>query len=142
MQFKKISHILAISGLIALSQASFAVDTANEKMVFKNEKGSVLELTSSKDGSLSGYFTTAVASKECQQAVGQKRPVVGFLTGNAFTISIDYPDCGSALSIIGNLSQDNKFLDTTWMVVHQAPASKNKDLGARFMGNNSYNRIG
>ncbi|WED42736.1 avidin/streptavidin family protein [Legionella cardiaca] len=137
MQLKKISRIVAVSGLIMLSQASFA----EEKMVFKNGKGSVLELSSTKEGALTGYFTTAVASKECQQVIGQKRPVVGFLTGNAFTISIDYPDCGSALSIVGNLGKDNKTLDTTWVVVHQAAVQRKKDLGARFMGHNTYHRI-
>lgn len=140
MQFKKLGHALVVSGLIMTTQTSFAT-TAEEKMVFKNEKGSVLEFTSNKEGALTGYFTTAVASKDCQQAVGKKRPLVGFLTGNAFTVSIDYPDCGSALSIVGNMGKENKSLDTTWVVVHQAPAASNKDLGATFVGHNSYKRV-
>ncbi|KTD20931.1 Avidin family [Legionella lansingensis] len=137
MGVRTVSRYLALGGLIVLSQSGLA---AEDKMVFKNEKGSVLELVKSQEGALTGSFTTAVASKECQQAVGQKRPIVGYLTGNAFTISIDYPDCGSALSIIGNLSQDNKTLDTTWVVAHQAPATR-KDLSARFIGHNTYTRV-
>lgn len=136
MLFKQLGYA-AIIGLSVFSQASFAADT----MVFKNDKGSVLELTVAKEGDVTGYFTTAVASKECQQAIGQKRPVVGYLTGNAFTISIDYPDCGSALSIIGNIAENKKSLDTTWVVAHQTVNNKQPNLGARFIGHNSYTRV-
>ncbi|WP_019215553.1 avidin/streptavidin family protein [Legionella tunisiensis] len=133
MLFKQLGYA-AILGLSVVSQVSFAADT----MIFKNEKGSVLELAVAKEGAV---FTTAVASKECQQAIGQKRPVVGYLTGNAFTISIDYPDCGSALSIIGNIAANKKSLDTTWVVAHQAVNNQQPNLGARFIGHNSYTRV-
>ncbi|STX39910.1 avidin/streptavidin family protein [Legionella feeleii] len=136
MLFKQLGYA-ALLGLSVVSQAGFAADA----MVFKNEKGSVLELTVAKEGNVTGYFTTAVASKECQQAIGQKRPLVGYLTGNAFTISIDYPDCGSALSIIGNIAENKKSLDTTWVVAHQALSNQQPNLGARFIGHNSYTRV-
>lgn len=109
-------------------------------MVFKNNYGSILEITVNDDDSVQGYFTTKVATKDCPQVVGQKRPVVGFLTGNALTLSIDYPSCGSALSIIGNLKKDNNIIDTTWVAAHQVDPTKDR-LSARFIGHNKYKRI-
>ena len=136
MNLKRLGYTAVLS-FAFLSQMSFAAE--QETMVFKNLHGSILEITIGKDDSVQGYFTTKVATKDCQQVVGQKRPVVGFLTGNALTLSIDYPSCGSALSIIGNL-KDKKFLDTTWIATHQADPSKNS-LSAQFMGHNKYIRI-
>ncbi|WP_043873244.1 avidin/streptavidin family protein [Legionella massiliensis] len=133
----KILGCTAFLGFSLICQTGFAAET----MVFKNENGSVLELSAGENSTVSGYFTTAVATKECQQAVGQKRPVVGFLTGNALTLSIAYPDCGSALSIIGNLKDDNKAIDTTWVVSHQLASAKNQGLAAQFIGHNIYQRI-
>ena len=138
MNFKKLSYT-ALLGFSILSQAGFA---AQETMTFKNRHGSILELNIADNDSITGYFTTQVVTKDCPKAVGQKRPIVGFLTGNALTISIDYPSCGSVLSIIGNFEKDKKSIDTTWVVAHQVASLNNeKDLIARFIGHNTYRRI-
>lgn len=136
MRVKHIGYAAALS-LAILSQTGFS---AQETMVFKNNYGSTLEITVNEDDSVQGFFTTTVATKDCQQVVGQKRPVVGFLTGNALTLSIYYPSCGSALSIIGNLKKDNKIIDSTWVATHQVDPTKDA-LSARFIGHNKYKRI-
>lgn len=138
MSFKRLGYT-AFFGLSLLSQMGFA---AQETMVFKNHHGSILELTIAENDSVTGYFTTQVATKDCPQVIGQKRPVVGFLTGNAMTLSIDYPSCGSVLSIVGNIEKDKQTIDTTWIVAHQVASTKNENnLVARFIGHNSYHRI-
>lgn len=136
MRMKRLGYTALLS-FAFLGQMSFAAE--QEKMVFKNHYGSILEITAGKDGSIQGYFTTKVATKDCQQVIGQKSPVVGFLTGNALTLSIHYPSCGSAVSIIGNF-KDKKNLDTTWIAAHQIDPSKNS-LSSQFMGHNKFTRI-
>ena len=138
MSLKKIGYT-AVFGLSLLSQMTFA---AQETMIFKNHYGSILELNVTDNENITGFFTTQVATKDCPQVIGQKRPVVGFLTGNALTLSVDYPSCGSVLSIIGNLEKDKKTIDTTWVVAHQvASLNSEKHLLSRFIGHNTYQRV-
>jgi hypothetical protein len=135
MNFKRLGYT-ALFSLSLGSQMGFA---APEPMVFKNNYGSILEISVADNTSVTGYFTTKVATKDCPQVINQKRPVVGFLSGNALTLSINYPDCGSAVSIIGNLKDDNKSIDTTWMIAHQLASANN--LNAQFIGHQNYQRV-
>jgi hypothetical protein len=136
MKFKNLGSVVLFGGSL-ISQAGFATQ---QTMVFKNNYGSILELIVAEDSSVKGYFTTKVATKDCPQAIGQKRPVLGFLAGNALSLSINYPDCGSALSINGNLKEKNQAMDTTWIVSHQLVSVNT--LKAQFIGNNIYKRVG
>lgn len=106
----------AIISMVFTSQAIFA-----QTLTYKNTRGSVLELQVDSKDTLSGTFTTAVASKECQQVIGTKRPVTGYITNNTITISISYPDCGSVVTFIGNMDTDKKTIDTTAVAAHPNP---------------------
>ena len=70
----KLTGYLAILSLSLLSQSVFA---ANDTISYKNTRGSTLTLQFATDNT-PGEFITAVASKECQQAIGMKRPIVGY----------------------------------------------------------------
>ncbi len=100
---------VAIISMAFMSQTSFA-----NTLTYKNTRGSVLELQIDSKDTLSGKFITAVASKKCQQVIGSKRPVTGFIT-----FSISYPDCGSVVTFIGHMNKDKKIIDTTALVAHQ-----------------------
>lgn len=105
---------------------------------FQNQRGSVLNIMMLDNHSITGTFTTAVASKTCPQAVNQTRPIKGYWIGNAVSFSVFYPDCGSVLSIIGNLSQDQTSLDTMSILNKQAEDVTTEGPGARFIGHDFY----
>src|SRR5438477_9543963 len=108
---------MKIKFLIGLGCASFIlllqpVLAKPSTMVFKNQRGSILEITRLSDNKIDGYFTTAVASKSCPQAVEKKRPISGYIIGNAITFTIAYPMCESVVSVTGNFDRDQKSIDT------------------------------
>ena len=82
---------------------------------YKNQAGSSLTLNFKEDGSLSGTFSTEIASRACQQYVGQARPIAGFYAGTTLSFTVSFPACGSTVAFIGTFSQ-NKDLDTLWLV--------------------------
>lgn len=120
---------------------SSAINAQQNTTTFKNQRGSILELHVLKDNKIDGYFTTAVASKTCPQAIGQKRPIIGYITGNALTFSVVYPMCNSVLSITGNISKDNKVIDTLAILNKQADDVTHEGPGARFIDHDSYKKI-
>ena len=65
MAFKTMAA-LAFMGLSLLSQTSLA---NKETITYKNTRGSVLELQFTSKDKLSGTFTTAVDTKDCQQEI-------------------------------------------------------------------------
>lgn len=109
---------------------------------FKNERGSVLELTKLSDNKIEGYFTTAVASKTCPQAINTRRPITGYMVGNALTFSVVYPVCNSVLSVSGNFDKDQKIIDTISILNKQSSDITHDGPGARFIGHDSYKKIG
>jgi hypothetical protein len=131
----KTTSAAALLGLSLLSQTVIA---ANETITYKNARGSVLTLHFTSKDTLSGTFTTAVASKECQQVIGQERPIIGYIIDNAITISVDYPTCGSVLSFIGNIESDKKIIDTTSILAHQSTQIATQGPGARFIGHDIF----
>ena len=137
MKLKSI-HCLAAISLALLSQSLFA---ANDTMTYKNARGSTLTLAFGADNTLTGEFTTAVASKECQQAIGVKRPVVGYVAKNAITFSVNYPECGSVVSFIGNLEKNNTVIDTTAIVAHLSSEIATEGPGARMISHDVFTHI-
>lgn len=106
MKFKH--HLSVITAATALlCQAAFA---EKSELTFKNQRGSILELNILADNKINGYFTTAVASKTCPEAINKKRPITGYLIGNAVTFSVVYPMCESVLSVSGNFDSEKKLL--------------------------------
>ncbi|MDX1837180.1 hypothetical protein DIZ81_07000 [Legionella taurinensis] len=132
---------IACAVLVTLSAGADAASTARETITYKNERGSVLTLHFTSKDTLSGTFKTAVASKECQEAIGSERPVVGYIVKNAITISVDYPACGSVLTFIGNIEQGKAMIDTTSILAHQSTHIATQGPGARFIGHDVFKRV-
>lgn len=120
-----------------LCQTAFA----ENEITFKNQRGSILELNIFADNKIEGYFTTAVASKTCPDAINKKRPITGYLIGNAITFSVVYPMCESVLSISGNLDNEKTVIDTISILNKQANDIIHEGPGARFIGHDSYQKI-
>jgi hypothetical protein len=118
-----------------------AINAQQNTITFKNQRGSILELNVLENNKIDGYFTTAVASKTCPQAIDQKRPIIGYITGNALTFSVVYPMCNSVLSVTGNISKDKKVIDTLAILNKQADDVTHEGPGARFIGHDSYEKI-
>src|SRR5438445_109335 len=102
---------------VALSFFNQNIFAGNNAITYKNTRGSILKLQINSDNTLTGFFTTAVASKECQQVIGMKRPIVGYIAKNALTFSVSYPECG-VVNFIGNIEDNQKIIDTTAIVAH------------------------
>lgn len=116
MKFKNVICITAIF----LSLISQTVLAENNSITYKNGRGSLLNLKFNSDYTLTGSFTNAVASKSCQQSVGMKRPIQGFIAENAITIIVNYPGCGAVVTFIGNMNHSKKIIDTTALVAYQS----------------------
>jgi hypothetical protein len=137
MNFK--SFFCAVSMVFfSVYQPVFAKQNA---VTFKNQRGSILELNILSDNKVEGYFTTAVASKTCPQAINTKRPIVGYVIGNALTFSVVYPMCDSVLSTTGNFDNDQKSIDTISILNKQADDITHEGPGARFIGHDFYKKI-
>ena len=108
MHIKSFFYTTTLASLL-LTQSAFADQNT---MTFKNQRGSILELNILSDNKIDGYFTTAVASKTCPQAIHKKRPITGYIVGNALTFTVVYPMCESVLSITGNIDKAQKTIDT------------------------------
>jgi hypothetical protein len=137
MNFKLFIYTSAIASFL-LAQPVFAKKNI---MIFKNQRGSILELNNLSDNKIEGYFTTAVASKTCPQAINKKRPITGYMVGNALTFSVVYPMCDSVLSITGNFDKAQESIDTISILNKQAADIIHEGPGARFIGHDSYNKI-
>ncbi len=137
MNFKKFFYISTIASL--LTQSAFAEPNT---ITFKNERGSILELNFLPDNRVEGSFTTAVASKTCPEAINKKRPITGYIVGNALTFSVVYPMCESVLSVTGNLDETQASIDTISILNKQATDITHEGPGARFIGHDSYSKIG
>lgn len=138
MSFKTLFCAITL-GTTLLSQAAFA---EHEVITFKNQRGSILELTILEENKIEGYFTTAVASKTCPDAMNKKRPITGYLIGNALTFSVFYPMCDSVLSVSGNLDEAQESIDALSILNKQANDITHEGPGARFIGHDSYSKIG
>ncbi|KTC65031.1 Uncharacterised protein (plasmid) [Legionella adelaidensis] len=105
---------------------------------YKNQRGSLLELTFLPDNKTEGYFTSAVASKECPQAIGQRHPIIGYWIGNALTFSVIYEQCGSLYSVVGNFDKMQNSIDVIGLINHQSDDIVGKDCSARFISHDTY----
>lgn len=121
-----------------LSQSAFA---EQHPIPFKNQGGSILELNILSDKKIEGYYTTAVASKTCPHAFNKKRPITGYIIGNALTFSVVYPMCHSTLSISGNFDKAQESIDTMFILNKQTTDITHEEPGAHFIGHDSYNKV-
>ncbi len=135
MKLKNICYVAVLFSLLA--QPVFAESNG---VTYKNTKGSILQLTINPDNTLTGSFTTAVASKECQQAIGMKRPIAGYIAKNALTFSVSYPECG-VVTFIGNIEDNQKLIDTTALVAHPTNHFAKEGPGARMISHDVFTRV-
>ena len=136
MKIKALYLALGLSSLMCSS-----LYAAQDELVFKNQRGSLLEIRVLEDNRIEGDFTTAVASKTCPQAVGEKRPITGFMVGNALSFSVVYPMCDSVLSVTGNMDNDKTMIDSLSILNKQADDIIHEGPGARFIGHESYKKV-
>ena len=119
-----------------------ALNAPSEK--YLNQRGSMLIMTKNKttatSGTLTGTFTTAVASKNCQKVIGQPMPISGFYTGNAFTLSINFPMCNTVVAMVGNMTSQGA-LDTLWLHTGQADNPNTEDWNARTTGHDLFHKM-
>ena len=137
MKFKPFFYATTIASSL-LYHSAFAEQTT---ITFKNQRGSILELNILSDNKIEGYFTTAVASKTCPQAINKKRSITGYIVGNALTFSVVYPMCDSVLSVSGNLDKTENSIDTISILNKQADDITHEGPGARFIGHDFYKKI-
>jgi hypothetical protein len=142
----KTSLYAAALGSLLLAQSAFAAEATHAAqkeniITFKNQRGSVLELRVLPDNKLAGFFTTAVASKSCPQAINVKRPIRGYTVENALSFTMAYPQCGSVISIIGNFDKTKNSIDTIWVVNRQASDVTHEGPGSRLIGHDTYTKI-
>ncbi|WP_454782099.1 avidin/streptavidin family protein [Legionella sp. WA2022007384] len=128
--------------IVASSLLAQSVYAEQKTISYKNERGSILELNILADNKIEGYFTTAVASKTCPQAINQKRPIIGYMVGNALSFSVVYPMCESVLSISGHFDKNQQAIDTISILSKQASDITHEGPGARFIVHDSYKKIG
>lgn len=109
----------AYAAALCLTFVSASLSAEQTSIRYKNTRGSVLELNFGQDNKLTGSFVTAVATKDCQQAVGSKRPIIGYADGTAIGLSINYPVCGSVVTLSGHISKDRDVIETIAVIAHQ-----------------------
>lgn len=136
MKLKTLSAILLSTSLFTMN--SWAAD---ETITYKNARGSTLTLNFHADNTVTGTFITAVASKDCKQAIGTKKPVIGFTADNAITMSVGYPECGATVSFAGNMENNKKMIDTTAIIVHQSQQINKEGPGARMLSHDVFTKI-
>lgn len=128
----------AVLTTICLSQPLFS---AQKTINFKNQRGSILELTILADNKVEGFFTTAVASKACPQAINAKRPITGYVIGNVVSFSVIYPMCETALTVSGNFDIAHNTIDAMNILNRQATNVAHEGVGERFIGHDFYKKI-
>lgn len=126
---------------VLLSFLSTTIFAHGKTMIFKNQRGSILELKELPNHKIEGYFTTAVASKTCPKAIHQKEPLTGYLLGNALSFSVGYPMCHSVVSIIGNFNKQETSIDTLSILNKQSSDIEHEGPGSRMIGHDVYTKI-
>ena len=123
--------------MMSLSLANQMVFAEKNGITYENSRGSILELNFNKKGPLTGTFTTAVASKECQDVIGRERPITGYLEGTAITFSVNYPTCGSVVTLTGHINPSKDTIDAIAIIVHQA-SSFTEGPGSQFITHDTF----
>lgn len=113
---------------------------ATNAVTYRNSYGSILILQINSNKTLSGNFTSAIATKECPQAIGMKRPIIGFIEKNALTMSVSYPGCG-VVNFIGNIEDNNQIIDTISIIAHESHHIAKERPGALLIGHDVFHRI-
>ena len=100
-----------------------------------NQRGSKLIISSVNKDKVKGSFITAVAKDK--QCIGKAVPVIGFVNGDGFSLSMDFKACNapSTISLIGNMHSNQ--LETMFM----EQESGSKSWNATVVGHDSYHKV-
>lgn len=135
MKFK----MLACSVIVICSSTAIA---KNDLIThYKNARGSNLTVQVDENNNITGTFTTAVATKQCPQAVGVEQSIIGYIVNNALTISIAYPDCGSVLTFIGNIDKNSGYIDVTSILAQQSNKILDNGNGVQLITHDTFKRL-
>lgn len=133
-------YILGLASFIVCLNL-YAAD-AGKTINFKNQRGSTLSLTWVEDknnaGSINGTFTTNVS--RCKEDIGKPQPVLGYYTGNAVAITINYPNCASVVVMTGVLSQDKTELNMQWIVNRHVNDPVNENWDSFIIGMDNFKK--
>lgn len=127
---------VSVSLCMATSQAFAGQDT----ITYKNSRGSILELEFNQKEKLKGTFTTAVASKDCQDVIGVKRPLIGYIDNSAITFSINYPTCGSVVSLTGHINENREKISTIAIIARQT-STYPEAIGSQFITHDTFVKV-
>ena len=117
--------------------ANHMVFAGQNTVLYENKQGSTLELNFTQQNTLTGTFTTAIASKKCQSVIGTKRPVIGYIDGTAITFSINYPSCGSIVTLTGHITPQKDIIDAITVIAHQTK-TLTKDMNAQLIRHDTF----
>jgi Avidin family len=141
-------HLGDVMKLIALGTVAAVAITCfqqayakNQTITYQNTRGSTLILKFSDNDSLTGTFITAVASKKCQQAIGMKRPITGYVVNDAIAVSVSYPMCGSVVTFIGHIDPSKTHIDTTALLARQSKYFYPKGPAAEFITHDVFTKV-
>lgn len=131
---------LALISILSLSTLAHAQP---QTLTFKNQRGSTMNITLTEEGNstgtIKGTFTTAVGS--CQIEVGKPMALAGFYSGNAVTLSVNYPKCKKTIAMIGHFTKDRTELNTLWMVAEESADPQGKNWNANIVGSDHYAKL-
>lgn len=120
------NNLAPVVALCLLTHIAHAITVKTSYQLYKNQRGSVLELVykpqADNSGLVSGQFITAVANERCKDVIGRPTPVTGFYNGNAVSLSFSYPSCDSVVSLIGNIDKKRQ-LHALWIVKQPVEAA-------------------
>ena len=138
-----ITKIKSTIGMICVFSLSTLVHAQTpQTLSLKNQRGSTMNITlideGNSTGTIKGSFTTAVGN--CQIEVGKPMALSGFYSGNAVTLSVNYPKCKKTIAMTGHFNADRTELDTLWMVAEESADPKGKNWNANIVGSDHYQR--
>lgn len=123
---------------------AFAAGVSGQTFKFRNQRGSTLSITKQQTGNnagtITGTFSSAVASKDCQQMIGKPVPVTGVYNGNAIAFSINYPQCNTVVGMVGNFNGSNT-IETIWIDNNQGSNTQGQDWDTRVIGHDEFQRV-
>ena len=135
---------LIYSLLFCLLGITHYVYAADQTIIFKNQRGSMLKLIFQNEktntGSLTGTFTTNVGN--CKADVGIPVPIRGYFNGNAIALIVNFPHCQQLVAMTGNLTDHYDELHTLWLDAHNVKDPVNKNWDSNIIGADSYKKVG
>jgi hypothetical protein len=128
---------------VAISETADAADHGEIK--YRNQRGSMMVLNwhSDKDekantGTLTGTFTSTVG---CKAGVNKPMPIMGVYSGNAISLSINFPECHSVVAITGNINADASELQTLWLRAGDVKDAAGKNWDSNVVGSDYFRKV-